>query len=264
MISVILSTYNRGMYIKKAIDSVLNQSFKDFELIIINDASTDNTLDIIKNYNDERIKIINNEENIGFVKSLNKAIGFSKGKYIARIDDDDFWLDKNKLEKQVNFLESNSEYVLVGGCGIRINSSYEKLGDIKVPEKDKDIRKLMLITSPFIHGSVLFRNGLCEYDDSLYFAQDSDMWAKLGKLGKMYNFQESFISFLEHKDNRTSKRNHYHLLLKQKIRIRHRKDYPNFYKAYFIGWGAYLYSFLPFKKRLKPLYSKLRNKFTEL
>jgi len=262
MVSVILATYNRSEILKRAIDSVLNQTYNEFEFLIINDGSIDNTAKIINNYNDPRIKIINNKGNIGFVKSLNRGIGLAKGKYIARIDDDDYWSDKDKLKTQVKFLEDNPEYVLVGGWAIRVNEDGEEVGKITVPEKDEDIRKTMLITCPFIHSSVLFKNGLVSgYDDSLYFSQDSDMWAKLGKFGKMYNFQQPFIYFLDGDHNRTNKRNHYHLWLKQKVRVRHRKYYPNFYKAYFIGWGAYLFSFLPFQKKLKPLYLKIRKIF---
>ncbi|MBU4314697.1 MAG: glycosyltransferase [Actinobacteria bacterium] len=262
LVSIILATYNRGYCIDKAIKSVLNQTYFDWELLIINDGSTDETLNILNNYNNPRIKIIENKENIGFVKSLNRGIDLAKGKYIARIDDDDYWSDKDKLKKQVEFLEDNPEYVLVGGWAIRVNENGEEMGKITVPEKDEDIRKTMLITCPFIHSSVLFKNRLVsEYDDLLYFSQDSDMWAKIGKFGKMYNFQQPLIRFLDGDHNRTNKRNHYHLWLKQKVRIRHRKDYPNFYKAYFIGWGAYLFSFLPFQKKLKPLYLKLRRLF---
>jgi len=267
MVSVILATYNRAKFIRKAIESVLNQNYKDFEFIIVNDASQDNTLKVLKSYNDSRIKIINNEINLGFVGSLNKAINYAKGEYIARIDDHDYWCDNKKLEKQIRFLENNPDYVLVGGCAIRVDENGERIGKIIVPEKDINIREIMLITSPFVHVGVVFRKTAWEsvggYDETLYFSQDSDLWAKLGKVGKLYNIQEYLVCFLDNNQNRTKKKIHYHLLLKQKIRLRHRKDYPHFLKAYLIGWGAYLFSFTPFRKRLDPLYLKLRSFFLE-
>lgn len=265
LVSIILATYNRSKYISKAIESVLNQSYRDFELVIIDDASTDKTSEVLNSYNDSRIKIISNKNNLGFVKSLNKGIKYAKGKYIARIDDDDFWPDSSKLKKQVGFLEDNPEYALVG-CGIiRVDSQGKEIKRYLLPEKDEDIREIMLITSPFVHMGTVFRKKAWDlvggYDEKLHFSQDSDLWAKLGKVGKLYNIPEHLTCASDWKENRTNKRIHYHLLLKQRIRLRHRKDYPHFFKAYLIGWGAYLFSFLPFQRNLKPLYSKLRHFF---
>ena len=246
LVSIILATYNRSGTIKKAIDSVLAQTYRDFEFIIIDDGSTDDTLDVLKSYNDSRIRKIENKENIGFVKSLNKGINCAKGEYIARIDDDDYWLDKEKLEKQIKFLENNSEYVLMGTGIIR--------GDKKIllPETDQEIRKIMLLKSPFAHPSVVFKKEAWQkvggYNESLFFSQDSDLWAKLGKTGKMYNLPE-YLTYISVGDsNRTQKRIRYHLWLKQKIRVRYRKDYPHFWKAYLLGWIAFLY---PSLKKLR-------------
>jgi glycosyltransferase involved in cell wall biosynthesis len=234
-------------------------------LIVIDDGSSDKTPEIISRYQDSRIKIIKNKENLGFVKSLNKAINYAKGEYIARIDDDDFWSDLKKLEKQVEFLENNPEYVLVG-CGvIKANKQGKEVRKYLFPEKDEEIREIMLIANPFAHTGVVFKRKAWEavggYDEKLYFSQDSDLWAKLGKIGKLYNIREYSVCVLDDSQNRTKKRVHYHLLLKQKIRLRHRKDYPHFLKAYLIGWGAYLFSFMPFRKKLDPLYLKLRSFF---
>ena len=265
LISVILPTYNRAKYLARSIESVLSQSYKNFELVIIDDGSRDNTPSLISKYQDPRIKIIKNETNVGFVRSLNKGINYAKGKYISRIDDDDLWPDPSKLRKQVEFLEDNPEYVLVG-CGIiRIDSEGKEIKRYLLPEKDKDIKEIMLIVSPFAHIGTIFRKQAWEsvggYDEKLHFSQDSDLWARLGKKGKLYNIPEYLTCASDGKENRTNKRVHYHLLLKQRIRLRHRKDYPHFLKAYLIGWGAYLFSFLPFQRKLKPLYSKLRHFF---
>jgi glycosyltransferase involved in cell wall biosynthesis len=114
LVSVILPTYNRVKYIRKAIESVLGQTYRNLELIIINDGSNDKTSKVIYGFakKDQRVKTIKNETNIGLVKSLNKGITKSKGKYIARIDDDDVWSDKQKLEKQIEFLEQFYNYSL--------------------------------------------------------------------------------------------------------------------------------------------------------
>jgi len=255
MVSVILSTYNRAGLLKKTIESVLSQTYADFELIIVNDGSADNTLEVIKNYNDPRIRIINNEKNIGFVKSLNKGISRARGEYIARIDDDDFWVDKQKLEKQVNFLKNNSDYVLIGCGAIKINEKEREIKRFLFPQKDEEIRSIMLFTSPFIHSGAVFSKRAWQqvngYDESLYLSQDFDLWAKLGRIGKMYNIKDYCVKLLDQKQSRTNKNIHRHILLKQKIRKKYKKEYPYFYKAYIIGWFIYLISFLPFQREIR-------------
>jgi glycosyltransferase involved in cell wall biosynthesis len=115
LVSVILPTYNwKDEWISKSIESVLNQTFKDFELIIINDFSTNDVEKVIKRFQkkDSRIVYLTNEENLKITKTLNRWLGVANWKYIARIDDDDIWNDNTKLEKQVNFMESYKDYWL--------------------------------------------------------------------------------------------------------------------------------------------------------
>ena len=246
LVSIILSTHNREEKIEKSIKSVLSQTYEDFDFIIVDDGSSDNTLEILNGYNDPRIKIIENKKNLGFVKSLNKAINYAQGKYIAGIDDDDQWINKEKLQKQINFLEKKPEHVLIGSGIIKGNKK------MLLPETDKEIREKMLIKNPFAHASVVFSRESWQkvggYDESLFFSQDSDLWAKLGKTGKMYNLPECLVSVSTGGDNRTNKKTRYHLWLKQKIRLRHRKDYPHFWKAYILGLIAFLW---PSLKKLR-------------
>ena len=117
LVSVILPTHNRAESITKAIGSVVLQTYENFEIIVVDDCSTDQTPEVLHKLakEDKRIKIITNDKNLRLVRSLNKGIIFSSGKYIARIDDDDAWSNKEKLEKQVNFLEKNRDYVAVVG-----------------------------------------------------------------------------------------------------------------------------------------------------
>ena len=103
LISVILPAYNAEQYIKESIDSILTQSLRDFELIIINDGSLDKTEDLILSYSDNRIIYIKNEKNLGLIKTLNKGVSYAKGSYIVRMDADDVCMP-NRFEKQVEFL----------------------------------------------------------------------------------------------------------------------------------------------------------------
>ena len=112
-VTVLMSVYNGERYLHESIESILNQTFKDFGFLIINDGSTDNTPKILKSYKDQRIKIISNKNNLGLTKSLNKGIKLAKGEYIARQDVDDVSLSE-RLEKQVKFLNSYPSYAAVG------------------------------------------------------------------------------------------------------------------------------------------------------
>lgn len=264
LVSIILPTYNRAGYIRRAIESVLSQTYKNFELIIINDNSTDKTENIISHYQnkDSRIKIIANTTNIGFVKSLNKGIKKSKGQYIARIDDDDFWCDEGKLEKQIGFLEEHQNYVLVGGGIIKIDENGKEFVRHLLPKEDEDIRKLILLDDCFAHSAVVFKKKTWEkvngYNEKLTISQDWDLWMKFGKLGKFYNFQEYFICYLQGKQNRSNFNIRANLKRNIKLRKKYSKNYPNFQKAFLLGWVYYLYTFIPFRHFLKPIFSKMR------
>jgi glycosyltransferase involved in cell wall biosynthesis len=120
-VTVLMPVYNTEMYLKEAIDSILNQTFRDFEFIVINDGSTDSTSDIIESYSDPRIIYLQNEKNLGVATSLNKGLSIAKGTYIARMDGDDV-SRCDRLEKQVAFMDANPE---IGVCGTWL----ETIGD---------------------------------------------------------------------------------------------------------------------------------------
>lgn len=264
LVSIILPTHNRASYISTAIESALSQSFKDFELIIINDGSTDKTSKIISEFEkrDSRVRSIANKHNLGLVKSLNKGIKNANGKYIARIDDDDFWCESNKLEKQTKFLDSNPEYVLVGGGAIITNKEGKEVARVLYPEYDEDIRKEILFYSPFAHPSIMFRKDawgrVGGYDEELFYSEDWDLWMKFGRVGKFHNLQEYFLNYLQGEQNRSNNNIRRYMRLNLSLRKRYRNDYLGFRRAYLLGWAYYLYFFLPRKNFLHPLFSKLR------
>jgi len=268
LVSIIVPTYNGAKYIKRAVESVRNQTYKNIEIIITDDASTDETFNIISELGkkDSRIIILTNEANLGFVKSLNKAAGKAQGKYITRIDDDDFWCDSRKLEKQVGFLETHPDYVLVGGGMIKIDENNREIARYLFPEKDKDIRKLILVSGSIAHGTVFFRKEAFEkvkaYDEQFGFFADIALTLKLGKIGKFYNFQEYFSCYLDKEENSNYKMRNYDIRRKVWVRIklrkRHKNDYPGYNKAYLFCWLSYFYSFLPLRRRFRPFCLKLR------
>lgn len=262
IVSVIIATYNREKYIKRAIESVLDQTYKNIELIIIDDGSIDKTEDIVWPYLvDSRVYYIY-QENKGVSLARNNAIKVSKGEYIAILDSDDFWCYKKKLEKQVNFLEKNKEYVLVGGGAIRINEEAKELTRCLFLEADKKNRKRILFSNVFVHSTVVFRKsawGLVGgYDKKLSFSEDWDLFFKLGRLGKFYNFQEYFVYYLQGKQNISNLNIRSNLKLNINLRKKYCRDYPNFWKALFLSRFHYFCSFLPFKKQFYLVSSKLK------
>jgi len=264
LVSVIVAAYNREKYIKRAVESVFNSAYKDIELILVDDGSTDKTKDIIQPYClDPRFHYIR-QKNKGVSAARNNGIKFSEGKYIAILDSDDYWRDKRKLEKQVKFLEEHPEYVLAGGGLIRINGNNKEIARYLPTERDEEIRELILINNIFGHSSVVFRRNVWEsvggYDEGLCFSEDWDLWLKFGKLGKFYNFQEYFVCYLQGGQNMSNFNIRQNLRINIELREKYRNDYPNFRKAYLFGWAVYFYSFLPFRNRFRPIFLKLREK----
>ncbi len=179
-----MSVYNGQKHLREAIDSILNQTYENFEFIIINDGSTDTSEEIIKSYKDSRIKLINNKKNLGLPASLNKAIKLSRGEYIARMDADDI-SEIERLEKQVEFMEKN---LSVDVCGTWINILGSFKGKWKYPTNDEDIKTRLLFNNVIVHPSVMFRrrsllkNNLY-YDPNFRKIQDYELWARaVGKL----------------------------------------------------------------------------------
>jgi len=263
-VSVIIATYNRSHLISRAIQSILNQTYKNIEVIIADGGSTDNTKEVIKPYlQDQRVRYLYKKDK-GFTEGRNNGIEISKGKYIAILDDDDFWFDAQKLEKQIKFLEEHPDYVLVGGGAIVVDEKGKECFRILPPETDKEIRKLMLFDCLFPDSTAVFKRDIwCRtggYSEKLNLAPDWELWLQFGKFGKFYNFQEYFLYYLQGKQNRTQyidrrQRIKFNLRLKRK----YRNLYPNFWKAYLFGLASYFYSFFPFQKWFHPVMPKLKN-----
>lgn len=214
IVSVILPIYNGEKYLNESIDSILSQSFEDFELILINDGSTDASLEIAEHYRkkDNRIVLIS-QENMGLISALNRGISCSKGKYIARMDQDDISL-KNRFAKQVEMLDSGCD---ICGCDFYLISEDGTTFGEKVVYKDAF--PLVLMTNvPFAHGSVMIRKDFLtknklEYGQTKYIkAEDYKLWCSIFECGGVLkNIPEFLFKYRDVEGSLSShKKNMYH------------------------------------------------------
>jgi glycosyltransferase involved in cell wall biosynthesis/radical SAM superfamily enzyme YgiQ (UPF0313 family) len=192
-ISVLMAVYNGEKFIEQALKSIHSQTCQDFELIIVDDASTDKTSDILVKMKDSRTFIYRNSENKGLTKSLNIGLKLCRGEYVARMDADDISLPR-RFEKQVKFLDENPNCIAVGcWCG-RIDSNGKVWGDWKPPTKYEDIKKQFLVGNSIPHGTAMVRRSalikIGGYDERYKYSQDYDLWLRLSELGELRNLGE--------------------------------------------------------------------------
>ena len=197
-ITVLMSVYNGEKYLREAIDSILNQTFKDLEFLIINDGSTDKTAEILQSYQDPRIKIINNQKNIGLTKSLNKGLKLAKGEYIARMDADDISY-QDRLQVQYDYLKNNPEVDLVGSWNDVIDDIGNTISFWKCNYSSEDIYYILNFRNCLTHCSLLFRKELVVnnggYNETMKNAQDYELWSRISKIAKIYQIQEPLVKW---------------------------------------------------------------------
>jgi len=190
-ISVVMSCHNSKKRLKTSIESILDQTYKNFEFIIIDDGSTDDTLDIIRGYSasDRRIKIIE-KPNTGLADSLNEGIKIAKGGWIARMDADDVSF-VDRFEKQIEFIKKNPEIDVLGTGAVLISPNNEIQNSILLSERHEQITKDIFKRTIIFHSSVIMKKAFFEkvggYDTNLLRSQDFDLWLKGIKLGHKYH-----------------------------------------------------------------------------
>ncbi|CAA6819082.1 MAG: Glycosyl transferase family 2 [uncultured Sulfurovum sp.] len=208
IISVVMSVYNAEVYLDEAIESILNQTYKSFEFIIINDGSTDKSLDIIEKYadKDNRIVLIN-RENRGLPYSLNEGILLAKGKYIARMDADDISLP-SRLEEQVSFMGNNPE---IGVCGTAVLNLSTGSSWI-LSSTDKMLKSELLFSTVFAHPTVMMNKALLLenqlfYNETFLQSQDFELWIRLADYTKFANLKIPLLRYRILEDSITRQAN---------------------------------------------------------
>ena len=182
-ISIIMSVYNGETYLKEAIESVINQTFLNWELVVINDCSTDSTQEILEEFatRDERIKVYPNEVNLKLPTSLNKAISLCNGKYIARMDADDICLPE-RLEKQYKFMEENQDVSLSSCRFMTVKNGVYASGGAGGRCDDKALRAMLLVANPILHPGVIAKAEVMKkfnYDTTLTCTEDLELWTRM-------------------------------------------------------------------------------------
>jgi glycosyltransferase involved in cell wall biosynthesis len=185
-ISLVMPIYNSEKFLDESIESILNQTFQDFELVLVNDKSTDNSLRIIKEYmkKDKRIKLINNKENLGSVKSRNKGLKVAKGKYVAVLDSDDISLSK-RFKIQHDYLEKNPHIFLVGSSAIYIGEKGKEIRRFRKYDNYKILGWRFFKSCGMIHSTVMFRNTPdVSYNEEFKSAHDYNFYLDILAQGK--------------------------------------------------------------------------------
>ncbi len=250
-VSVIMSVHNCEEYLTESIESILNQTFKDFEFIIINDGSTDNTAEILENYNDSRIRLYT-QKNMGLTKSLNKAIGLSKGRYIARMDADDVALPE-RLQKQLDFLELHPDIGMIGTYNLVIDGQGKVIEKKVYPVSDNELRKALIRYNPFLHASVMIRREVLEvvgfYNENKRRGQDYELWFRIANQFKFANIPEILMLQRWRYDNISllHENEQYYTSISTRIDAVSRKQYP---------WWCIIYYIKPFILSKTPSFIK--------
>lgn len=236
-VTVIIPTYNRADLIGQAIESVQKQTFTDWEIIVIDDASKDNTAAVVAPFVavDLRIRYFVQLANVGIARNRNTGLDQARGTYIAMLDSDDVWLDPNKLAEQVKFLDARPDYALVGTYVTSIDLQGKPVGTFGYETGNTAIRRAILFRNQFTQSSVLYRLSAAReagnYDTSIIVNDDYGLWLAIGRRHKFANLSEPMTGYRIHPQGITktrplvSAREHLQIIKK------YRADYPNYFLA---------------------------------
>jgi glycosyltransferase involved in cell wall biosynthesis len=208
VVSVSMSVYNSARYLRDAIESILNQTFTDFEFLIIDDGSTDQSLKILQEYaaKDQRIWL-NHRENRGIPQTRNELLAQAKGEFVAVMDADDVALP-DRLARQVSFLRQHPDVVCVGGCLDWIDEKGRLLGHCVMPEQDDEIQNFLVGGISLLHHptTLVRRSALVAvdgYNESMVASSDLDLWLRLGEIGRLANLSDTVLQYRLHSQSIT-------------------------------------------------------------
>jgi glycosyltransferase involved in cell wall biosynthesis len=208
LVSVLMPVYNGETYLSEAIESILNQSYRNFEFIIVNDGSTDRSEEIIKSYSDARIKYITNPHNLRLIATLNRGIEFSQGAYIVRMDADDISLPQ-RIEKQVGWMEAHPDYGLIGSWFEDFDGKSAPRV-VKYSSDDTQIRVRHLYQTHIAHPTAVLRKSVIDkynlrFDADFDHGEDYAFWVQMSAYCKLSNYPEMLVRKRDHAQNVSNK-----------------------------------------------------------
>jgi glycosyltransferase involved in cell wall biosynthesis len=209
-VTVFMPVYNAEQFLRQSIDSILNQTFQDFDFIIIEDASTDHSMEILKSYNDKRIRIYQNERNMGISYTRNRGLELCKTEYMALLDDDDIAMPY-RIEHEVRYLDEHPEIDVVGGHQRQIDVNGKDLNkQWSVYLNPKYIKAYLMTGNTVVNGSTMFRKKLIDennirYQEHCYGAEDYRFWVECSIKGTIANLDEVLLLWRNGHGNETSR-----------------------------------------------------------
>ncbi len=208
LITVLMPVFNSELFVKQAIESILNQSHQNFEFLIINDGSTDHSHAIISSFSDSRIKYVNNELNKGIVNTLNQGLTLSMGHYIARMDADDIAMP-DRLSKQAAFLYANPSYKLCGSRAVAIDANGKEINNLNRPEHSAEIKVFNLFRNAFLHPTIMADAEVLKkfaYSEDFKYAEDYFLFSQITMAYPVANLNERLLHYRIHEESITSKK----------------------------------------------------------
>lgn len=206
-VTVLTAVHDGERHLRESVESILGQSYRDFELLVVDDASTDSSRVIVESYGDPRVRILHNEQKLGLTASLNRGMREARGRYVARQDADDV-SDRNRLEHQIALLDGRPDVALVASHYRRIDDDGLHRGDRFVPTEPLEIRWRLLFLNAFAHSSVTFRREVVDaiggYDERYRYAQDYDLWSRLARRHTVVAAPEILVSYRRSSDSLTA------------------------------------------------------------
>jgi len=235
LVSILMLTYNRSHFLKEAIGSVISQTYQNFELIIIDDGSTDNSAIVIQNFADSRIRYIRHNTNAGLFTRRKESLSYITGKYVAVLDSDDLWINQEKLTKQVAAMERNNSLVVVGTQTRLLDKDGKILSDYFYATSDGVIRHKILSRNQFTHSAVLMRAEALKKTEGYQptLAEDLDLFLQLGHFGHFCNLP---IVGTGHRVHGDSENDHGIKMSSAVLSIikRQHRGYPNYLAAWLL------------------------------
>ena len=247
-VSVIIPVYNGEQFLREAVESILQQTFADFELVICDDGSTDRTWEIIQSFGDKRIRALRSVTNLGIACALNKGLHAAKGQYIAIMHADDIALP-TRLERQTAFLRRNKDVKLVGTGVLKIDENGTPIRKVVPPSTHEEICRDMWRHNPFAHSSVMYERSIVlsmgGYNEGLVPSEDYDLWFRIIRKCKVANLSEVLTYYRIHAGSASNTRDTLELRTYIKILYRELREQD-------VGGRYYVYLFTPIMQLLLP------------